>query len=63
MRTSGRRTAMFDIALSNDDDDLARQNAMDLLSDAGFSFFGFATGHWVFFISHTTSYQIVPLKQ
>ena len=49
MRTSGRRTAMFDIALSNDDDDLARQNAMDLLSDAGFSFFGFATGHWFFF--------------
>ena len=47
---------MFDIALSNDDDDLARQNAMDLLSDAGFSFFGFATGHWFFFHK---SYHII----
>ena len=48
MRTSGRRTAMFDIALSDDDGDLAKQNAMDLLSDAGFSLFGFATSHCFF---------------
>lgn len=44
MRTAGHRTAMLDISLGRPNDDLKKQDAMDLLSDSGFAFF------WVYII-------------
>ncbi|CAL1159177.1 unnamed protein product [Cladocopium goreaui] len=37
MRTAGHRTAMLDISLGRPNDDLKKQDAMDLLSDSGFA--------------------------